>query len=117
MGVRLLSGQTVEGSLSASGVIDEADEVIGPVTIPGPGGDAAILSWSWSQAGGPSVVTLERSIDGGTTWAAYLKSDGSVNGQTLYPSGDIIAKCGFIYRLKIPAAAFVATTAVTGRFA
>lgn len=117
MGVRLLSGQTVEGSLSASGVIDAADEVIGPVTIPGPAGDAAILSWSWAQTNGPSVLTLERSLDGGTTWAAYLKSDGSINGATLYPQGDLVAKCGFMYRFKVPTADFVATTSIAGRFA
>lgn len=117
MGVRLLSGQTVEGSISASGVIDAANEVIGPVTIPGPAGDAAMLSWSWSQTGGPSVLTLERSIDGGTTWVAYLKSDGSVNGAVLYQQGDIVAKCGFGYRFKVPTADFVATTSITGRFA
>jgi len=116
MGVRLLSGQTVEGSLSASGVIDAANEVIGPVTIPGPAGDAAILSWSWAQTNGPSVLTLERSLDGGTTWAAYLKSDGSINGVTLYGQGDIVAKCGFAYRFKVPTADFVSTTVVTGSF-
>ena len=112
-----MSGQTVEGSISASGVIDAANETIGPVTIPGPAGDAAFLSWAWSQTGGPSVLTLERSIDGGTTWAAYLKSDGSINGATLYAQGDIAAKCGFMYRLKVPTADFVAGTSLTGRFA
>ena len=117
MGVRLMSGQTVEGSISASGVIDAANEVIGPVTIPGPAGDAAILSWAWSQTGGPSVLTLERSIDGGTTWASYLKSDGSINGATLYAQGDIAAKCGFMYRFKVPTADFVVGTSLTGRFA
>ena len=117
MGVRLLSGQTVEGSKSASGVIDAANEVIGPVIIPGPAGDMAPLSWAWSQTGGPSVLTLERSLDGGSTWAAYLKSDGSVNGATLYGQGTILAECGFGYRLKIPSADFVSGTSLTGRFA
>lgn len=117
MGVRLLSGQTVEGSIAASGTIDAANEVIGPITIPGPAGDAAILSWSWSQTGGPSVLTLERSIDSGTTWASYLRSDGSINGSTLYASGDIVAKCGFMYRFKVPTADFVATTVIVGTFA
>lgn len=116
MGLRLLSGQTVEGSLSASGTINAGDGVIGPVTIPGPAGDTAILSWAWSQANGPSVLTLERSLDG-TTWAAYLKSDGSINGVPLYPQGDVVAKCGFMYRFKVPTADFVVGTVVTGRFA
>lgn len=117
MGVRLLSGQTVEGGLAASGTIDAANEVIGPVTVPGPAGDAAILSWSWAQTGGPSVLTLERSLDGGTTWSAYIKSDGSVNGATLHAQGDIVAKCGFMYRFKVPTADFVSTTSITGGFA
>ena len=117
MGVRLLSGNTVEGSLTVSGVIDAANEVIGPVTVPGPAGDAAILSWSWAQTNGPSVLTLERSLDGGATWSAYIKSDGSINGATLYAQGDIVAKCGFMYRLKVPTADFVATTSIAGRFA
>lgn len=117
MGVRLLSGQTVEGSLSASGVIDAANEIIGPVVIPGQSGDATILSWSWSQTGGPSVVTLERSLDGGTTWGAYIMSNGSINGETLYGQGDLVAKSGFAYRLKIPTVDFVAGTSLTGSFA
>ena len=48
---------------------------------------------------------------------AYLKSDGSVNGAVLYQQGDIVAKCGFGYRFKVPTADFVATTSITGRFA
>jgi hypothetical protein len=116
MGVRLLSGQTVEGSLAATGVIDAANEIIGPVVIPGQSGDATILSWSWSQTGGPSKITLERSLDGGTTWASYIKSDGSLNGETLYGEGDLVAKSGFMYRLKVLPADFVAGTVVTGRF-
>ena len=117
MGVRLLSGQTVEGSISASGVIDAANEVIGPVTVPGPAGDLAVLSWSWSQAGGPSVVTLEWSLDGGTTWAAYLKSDGSINGATLYGCGSLVVKSGQQYRFKVTTADFVAGTSLSGSFA
>lgn len=117
MGVRLLSGKTVEGDLRESGTIIEADGIIGPVSIPGASGDATILSWSWSQSGGPSKVTLERSLDGGTTWVSYIKSDGSLNGETLYGQGDIVAKSGFSYRLKVLTADFVAGTTVTGRFA
>lgn len=117
MGVQTMTGRTVEGSISTSGVIDAANEVIGPVTIPGQPGSTVVLSWSWSQTGGPSVLTLERSLDGGTTWAAYLKSDGSINGATLYGEGDIAAKAGFMYRLKVPTADFVAGTSLTGRFA
>ena len=117
MGVRLLSGRTVEGDLSESGTISAAEGVIGPVTIPGQSGDATILSWSWAQTGGPSKITLERSFNGGTTWVAYIKSDGSINGATLYAHGDIAAKCGFMYRFKVPTADFVAGTSLTGRFA
>lgn len=117
MAIRTLTGKTVEGSLAASGVIDAADEIIGPVTVPGAGGDSCMLSWAWSQTGGPSVVTLERSLDGGTTWSAYMKSDGSVNGATLHGQGDLVAKSGFMYRLKVPTADFVSTTVVTGAFA
>ena len=116
MGVRLLSGKTVEGDLVESGVIDAANEVIGPVAIPGVSGDATILSWSWSQTGGPSKVTLERSLDGGTTWVSYIKSDGSLNGETLYGEGDLVAKSGFMYRLKVLSADFVSGTVLTGRF-
>ena len=32
MGVQTMTGRTVEGSISASGVIDAANEIIGPVT-------------------------------------------------------------------------------------
>lgn len=117
MGIRVLSGRMVDGSLSASGTISEANGVIGPVTIPGVAGDVTVLSWQWAQTGGPSVLTLERSLDGGTTWVAYLKSDGSVNGVVLYGQGDLVVKAGHQYRLKIPTADFVSTTSITGRFA
>lgn len=117
MGVRLLSGRMVEGDINESGTIDAAEEVIGPVTIPGQSGDGTILSWSWSQTGGPSKVTLEWSLDGGTTWVALRKSDGSINGETLYGQDTIVAKSGFGYRLKVTTADFVSGTVVTGSFA
>ena len=117
MGVRLLSGRTVEGDLLESGTISAAEGVIGPITIPGQSGDATFLSWSWAQTGGPSKITLERSFNGGTTWVAYIKSDGSINGETLYGQGDLVAKSGFAYRLKVTAADFVSGTVVTGSFA
>ena len=63
------------------------------------------------------AIKWQNSIDGGTTWKAYLKSDGSINGATLYAEGDIAAKAGFMYRLKVPTADFVAGTSLTGRFA
>lgn len=116
MGIRTLAGRIVDGGIAATGTIDAADEIIGPVTIPGVAGDLALLSWAWSQTGGPSVVSLERSLDGGTTWFAFRKSDGSVGGKTLYGTDDIVAKAGHKYRLKVPTAAFVAGTVVTGQF-
>lgn len=117
MGVRLLSGQMVEGALSASGVIDEANEVIGPVTIPGHKGDTFLLTAYWTQTGGPSVVTLQRSYDGGTTWRALYNSAGTLNGKVLANDMDIVAKAGHMYRLQVPTADFVSTTVVTGGFA
>lgn len=116
MAVKSLTGKTYEGSLAASGTIDAADEIIGPVTIPGGGGDLFLLSWAWTQTGGPSVVTLERSLDGGTTWSAYLKSDGSVRGRTLYGTDDLVVKATQMFRLKVPTADFVGGSAVTGAF-
>lgn len=117
MGVKMLSGQTVDGSLAASGVIDAANEVIGPVTVPGQAGDLALLTWSWSQTGGPSVLTLERSLDGGTTWVAFRKSDGSVGGKVLHANDDLVVKSGHQYRFKVPTADFVSGTSLTGSFA
>lgn len=116
MGIRTLGGKIVEGSIAASGTIDAANEIIGPVTIPGLAGDVALLTWAWSQTGGPSVVTLERSLDGGTTWVAFRKSDGSVGGKILYGTDDLVVKAGHQYRLKVPTADFVGGTAVTGSF-
>lgn len=115
--MKTLSGSNAIGSMAKSGTIDAADEIIGPITVPGREGEVCQLSWAWSQTGGPSVVTLERSIDGGATWVAYLKSDGSINGGTLYGSGDIFAKAGFMFRFKIPTADFVTGTSMAGRFA
>ena len=62
------------------------------------------------------VPPLERSLDGGTTWVPYIKSDGSINGETLYGEGDLVAKSGFMYRLKVLSADFVSGTVLTGRF-
>lgn len=114
--MKTLSGSNAIGSMVASGTIDAADEIIGPVTVPGREGEVCLLSWAWSQANGPSVVSLERSLNGGTTWVAFRKSDGSVNGKTLYGTDDLVVKAGQQYRLKVPTADFVVGTVVTGAF-